>query len=191
MPAAHRPKKKSAFPAEGADGQAPGQGRRLAGRDNEELRMKTLLIATAVALLAAPAAFAGDCPAGKEVAGSMTADGHTEGKGVTDTVLAVNSLGDYYPELADREQRIRKLTIEPGGEVPWHSHADRPALIYVVSGEIVEHRSTCAVPIVHRAGEVAAELGPLMHWWKNETDRPVVLISADLPRSEDKHDGMM
>ena len=153
--------------------------------------MKSLLIATALALLAAPGAFAGDCPAGKEVANSMTADGHTEGKGVTDTVLAVNHLGDYYPELADREQRVRKLTIEPGGEVPWHGHADRPALIYVVSGEIVEHRSTCAVPIVHRAGEVAAELGPLVHWWKNETGRPVVLISADLPRSEDKRDAMM
>jgi hypothetical protein len=47
------------------------------------------------------------------------------------------------------------------------------------------------VPIVHRAGEVAAELGPLMHWWKNETDNPVVLISADLPRSSDKDDKMM
>ena len=30
------------------------------------------------------------------------------------------------------------LVVQPGGIVPWHSHADRPALIYVVSGEIVE-----------------------------------------------------
>jgi quercetin dioxygenase-like cupin family protein len=153
--------------------------------------MKTLLIAAAAALLAAPVALAGECPVGQEVAGSMTAEGHTEGKGLTDTVLAVNRLGDYYPELASREQRIRMSTVEPGGEVPWHSHEDRPALIYVVEGEIVERRSTSAVPIVHRAGEVAAELGPLMHWWKNESDRPVRLISADLPRSEDTHDRMM
>jgi quercetin dioxygenase-like cupin family protein len=155
------------------------------------MHMKSLLTTAAAVLLAAPLAFAGECPAGQEVAGSMTADGHTEGKGVTDTVLAVNHLGDYYPELASREQRVRMLTIAPGGEVPWHDHADRPALIYVVSGEIVEHRSSCAVPIVHRAGEVAAELGPLMHWWKNETDKPVVLISADLPPSADKDDRMM
>lgn len=157
--------------------------------------MKPLPIAAVAALLAvplaAPLAVAGECPAGKEIAGSMSADGHTEGKGVTDTVLAVNHLGDYYPELAGREQRVRMLTIEPGGEVPWHDHADRPALIYVISGEIVEYRSSCAVPIVHRAGEVAAELGPLMHWWKNETRQPVVLISADLPRPADMNDKMM
>ena len=36
--------------------------------------------------------------------------------------------------------RVRQLEIQPGGIVPWHSHADRPALIYVVSGEIVEIR---------------------------------------------------
>ena len=158
--------------------------------------MKTTLIATAAALLgatllAAPAALAGECPAGQEVAGSMAADGHTQNIGVTDVVLAINHLGDHHPELASREQRVRQLTVEAGGEVAWHNHADRPALIYVISGEIVEHRSTCAAPIVHRAGEVAAELGPLMHWWKNETDRPVVLISADLPRSADAHSSMM
>ncbi len=153
--------------------------------------MKSVLLATAAALLAAPVAFAGECPAGQQVAGSMAADGHTQNIGVTDVVLAVNHLADYYPELASREQRVRQLTIAPGGEVAWHDHADRPALIYVISGEIVEHRSSCAVPIVHRAGEVAAELGPLMHWWKNETGQPVVLISADLPRSADKDDKMM
>ena len=38
--------------------------------------------------------------------------------------------------LPDRLMRIRKLTIEPGGIVPWHSHADRPALILIVEGEI-------------------------------------------------------
>ena len=39
--------------------------------------------------------------------------------------------------------RFRKLTIEPGGIVPWHSHDDRPALIYVAEGEIIEYASNC------------------------------------------------
>jgi quercetin dioxygenase-like cupin family protein len=30
--------------------------------------------------------------------------------------------------------RFRKLTIEPNGIVPWHSHADRPALIFIAEG---------------------------------------------------------
>ena len=33
--------------------------------------------------------------------------------------------------IKDRQLRFRKLTIEPGGIVPWHSHGDRPAIIYI------------------------------------------------------------
>jgi len=146
--------------------------------------MQKLLIGVIALFGTATFAAAGECPADQVIAAAMTGDGHTEGKGVTDVVLAVNELGAHYPELASRDQRVRMLTIEPGGEVPWHSHADRPALIYVVSGEIVEYRSTCATPIVHRIGEVAAEIGHLEHWWRNETAEPVVLIAADLPRAE-------
>ena len=39
--------------------------------------------------------------------------------------------------------------------MPWHSHDNRPAMIYIVYGEIVEYASNCAVPIVHKAGDVA------------------------------------
>jgi quercetin dioxygenase-like cupin family protein len=59
-------------------------------------------------------------------------------------------------------------------------------MIYVVSGEIVEYASTCAVPIVHRAGEVTPEKAPTSHWWQNTSNAPVVLISVDLFRVEDK-----
>ena len=49
-----------------------------------------------------------------------------------------------------------------------------------VSGEITEYASTCAVPIVHRAGEVATETHATSHWWKNLGQETVVLLSADL-----------
>lgn len=146
--------------------------------------MQKLLIGAIALFGAAPFANAGDCPPDQVVAAATTGAGHAEGIGVTDVVLAVNDLGAYHPELASRDQRVRMLTIEPGGEVPWHSHADRPALIYVVSGEVVEYRSTCAEPIVHRVGEVATEIGALEHWWRNESADPAVLIAADLPRAE-------
>lgn len=138
----------------------------------------------AVAALGLSPALAGECPADQVIAGSMTGDGHMQNKAVTDTVLAVNQLGDYHDDLAERVQRIRFLTVDPGGEVAWHEHTDRPALIYVVEGSITEYRSTCAVPIEHKAGEVASELGPLAHWWRNDSGAPAKLISADLPRSE-------
>jgi hypothetical protein len=67
----------------------------------------------------------------------------------------------------------------------------RPANIYVISGSITEYRSTCSVPIEHKAGDVTAEFGALSHWWKNNTKRPTVLISADmLPADMDPKESM-
>lgn len=64
--------------------------------------------------------------------------------------------------------------------MPWHSHDERPAQIYVVSGDIVEYASNCAVPIVHKAGEISSEAKGTSHWWQNHTKSPVVLISVDI-----------
>lgn len=134
--------------------------------------------------LAAPAALAGECPPDQVIAGSMKGDGHTASKDATDTVLAARELADHYPELAGRDFRLRYLTVAPGGEVAWHSHADRPAMIYITEGAITEYRSDCAVPIEHMAGEVAAETGTLEHWWRNNGTGTAKLISVDLPRSQ-------
>jgi quercetin dioxygenase-like cupin family protein len=83
-------------------------------------------------------------------------------------------------KFQDRQLRLRKLVIEPGGVVPWHSHGDRPAIIYIIEGEILEYASTCAVPIVHKAGDVARETHTTSHWWKNTSTKTVVLLSADI-----------
>ena len=136
----------------------------------------------AVALSAVTtAAFAGECPANKVVAeGGGQKPGATVPKDVTDTVLGAIDLAKEPVAVPDRLFRLRRLEIKPGGEVPWHSHADRPALIYVVAGEVTEYASTCAVPIVHRAGEVAEEAHGISHWWKNTGREIAVLLSADI-----------
>jgi quercetin dioxygenase-like cupin family protein len=72
------------------------------------------------------------------------------------------------------------MTIAPGGVVPFHSHEDRPALIMVNSGEIHEHSSKCAVPILHKAGDISREFLGTKHWWKNATNAPVELTIADI-----------
>jgi quercetin dioxygenase-like cupin family protein len=82
-------------------------------------------------------------------------------------------------KLADHHFRIRRLEIQPGGIVPLHSHGDRPALIYIVSGEITEFASDCKVGIVHKAGDTSRD-ADLSHWWKNLGKKKVVLISADI-----------
>jgi quercetin dioxygenase-like cupin family protein len=125
------------------------------------------------------AAFAGECPAGK-IGVNATPPGPSEPKGVTDTVLAATDLSKEMVALSDRQFRLRRLEIQPGGIVPWHSHADRPAMIYIVAGEVTEYASNCAVPILHKAGEVAPERHVTAHWWQNNGTAPVVLISADI-----------
>lgn len=129
--------------------------------------------------LAPVAAIAGECPAGKSAQNSLATRATTP-SGVTDNVIASIDLAQEQPRLRDHKFRLRRLVIQPGGVVPFHSHADRPAIIYIVSGTINEYSSECAVPIVHRAGEVARETHVTSHWWKNTSRKPAVLLSADI-----------
>ena len=82
---------------------------------------------------------------------------------------------------------MRKLVVAPGGVVPWHSHDDRPALIYVIEGEINEYNSNCSVPIVHKTGDVARETLGTSHWWKNLGDKTVTLLSFDILHDKADH----
>jgi quercetin dioxygenase-like cupin family protein len=108
-------------------------------------------------------------------------------KGVTDTVLAAIDLGHEPAKIDNRIFRLRKLTIAPGGLVPWRSHGDRPAIIYIINGEVAEYASNCAVPIVHKAGEVARETRLTAHWWKNSGKETAVLLSADILHDANDH----
>jgi quercetin dioxygenase-like cupin family protein len=136
-------------------------------------------------------AAAGECPADKVKDGAVIS-GETQPVGVTDTVIGAIDLTPKGGDFKNQMLRLRKLVIAPGGVVPWHEHSVRPANIYVLSGEIVEHRSTCEVPIVHKTGDVTAEFGAnLAHWWKNESDKPVELLSADIVQAEMMADPMM
>ena len=126
-------------------------------------------------------ALAGECPADKRVPDGQGQKMSTAAaKDVTDVVRATTDLAQEPAAIAGRAFRLRQLDIGPGGIVPWHSHDNRPAMIYVVSGEVVEYASNCAVPIVHRAGDVAPEKKGTSHWWQNTGSAKAVLISVDL-----------
>jgi len=147
-----------------------------------------LLLAAVVAgasALALPA-FAGECSADlKKPDARQPVD--FKPVGVTDTVIASIDVSKAPFNIQGRNFRMRKLTVEPGGIVPWHSHADRPAIIYITEGEIVEYASNCAGPIVHKAGDVVAETPEISHWWKNLGDKTAVLLSADLLHDPSDH----
>jgi len=144
-------------------------------------------IALAGALVfSAQPVLAGECPADK-----VKPNAHqmvdTKPVGVTDVTLGAIDLGKQPAHIEGRELRFRKLTIEPGGIVPWHSHDDRPALIFVQQGEIYEYASNCAVPILHKTGEVRPEVKGTSHWWENKGDKAVILYVGDILHDKDDH----
>jgi quercetin dioxygenase-like cupin family protein len=143
-------------------------------------------IAAGSTFIGLPSALAGGCPADK-----MKVDARQPatdaGKGVTDTVLAAIDLEKEPANIKDRELRFRKLTIEPGGIVPWHSHGDRPAIIYVAEGEIVEYASNCSAPILHKAGEIRPETSGTSHWWQNLGNKTVILFVGDVLHDKNDH----
>jgi hypothetical protein len=116
------------------------------------------------ACMAATTAFASECPADQK---KPDARGPVDFKpvGVTDTVIASIDVSKAPFDIKDRNFRMRKLT-------------------YIVEGEIVEYASNCALPIVHKAGDVVAETPEVSHWWKNLGDKTVVLLSADLLKDQ-------
>ncbi|ESQ74743.1 cupin domain-containing protein [Asticcacaulis sp. AC402] len=140
-------------------------------------RVFTAIVAAAAFLPAA--AFAATCPADK-VGADVRPMNATPAKDVTDNVIASIDVAKEPAAIMGRHFRMRQLTIQPGGVVPWHSHANRPAIIYVVQGEVTEYASSCSVPLVHKAGDATSELSVTSHWWKNTGKTPAILISADL-----------
>jgi len=146
------------------------------GRERAAL---SLLLAGLVSLAAAAPALAGECPAGK--VGANTLPGApTSPVGVTEQELSSVDLSKENVHLDERRLRFRAMQIQPGGVVPLHSHADRPALIMVNTGTIYENSSKCLVPIQHKAGDISREFLGTQHWWKNDGSTVVTLTIADI-----------
>ena len=137
------------------------------------------LLAGLLALAVAAPVLAGECPADK-VGANPLSGAATAPIGVTEMELSSIDLAKESVNLPQRRLRYRHMEIAPGGVVPLHTHADRPALIMVNQGQIYEYSSQCTVPILHKAGEIGRESNGLKHWWKNEGSVTVVLTIADI-----------
>jgi len=138
-------------------------------------------IATAAIAVAATTTFAGPASASQCATPGMNklADAPTMPKGVTDTVIGSIDLNSEIG-VGGRQLRTRRLVVQPGGIVPLHSHKDRPALIYTLSGSITEYSSVCGAPIQHKAGDISREADGLSHYWVNHGKVPAVLLSSDV-----------
>jgi quercetin dioxygenase-like cupin family protein len=157
-------------------------------RKNAHASRRSLVLAGAIAVSIAltSGVVAGECPADK-IKPDVREKVDYKPAGVSDVTLGSIDLGKQPAHIEGRELRFRRLTIEPGGIVPWHSHDDRPALIFVQQGEIVEYASNCEVPITHKAGDLRPEVFGTSHWWKNLGKETVILYVGDVRKDPNDH----
>jgi quercetin dioxygenase-like cupin family protein len=115
-------------------------------------------------------------------AGAVFAAGEVpkENKGFKAAQLSAFDMGKQgLKDYEQRQMRIRRIDFEPGGIAAFHSHSQRPALSYILAGELVEHRNG-APDRVYKAGDVITETTDVDHWAENKGTAPVTIISVDL-----------
>ena len=153
------------------------------------MKLKSILVPAAMVtaiisqLAAIGGANAGTCPADKVLKQPRSIESKDSVGVERETLSVVNLKG--WRNVGDLFLRTRRLTIAPHGIVPTHEHDDRPSIVFVVEGELIEHSTLCAVPIRHKAGEWTPEFGAgLAHWWENPTNKTAIVTSSDVVDQE-------
>jgi quercetin dioxygenase-like cupin family protein len=113
------------------------------------------------------------------VAGQQAAP--SDYQGVDEKVLASIDLAPEIATVRDRDLRLSRAVIAPGGHVGLHSHQGDPTIVYLLSGVLTNHHDDGSVQEFH-PGEVFAEFGPRRHWVENRGTAPVTFIVANIHR---------
>lgn len=103
-------------------------------------------------------------------------------KGISLSASDTLPLGAQIPELDGYAMQLRTVVLQPGAVAAYHSHARRPVVAYLVSGEYTEHRDGLPA-IVHKAGEQWVEGADLAHWSENRGTEAAVLINVEVYRA--------
>lgn len=100
-------------------------------------------------------------------------------RGVSVGTSSTLPLGPQIMRFDGYALRLRTIILQPGAQVGYHSHAKRPVVAYLLSGEYTEHRHGQAA-MTHKPGEQWVEGADVAHWSENRGSEPAVLINVDL-----------
>jgi len=78
-------------------------------------------------------------------------------------VLAAVDLAKEVDSVENRELRVSRATVAPGGHIGLHSHQGDPTIVYVLAGILINHHDDGTTE-EFRPGQVFAEFGPRSHW---------------------------
>jgi quercetin dioxygenase-like cupin family protein len=102
-----------------------------------------------------------------------------ETKGISVKAYDTLKLGAQIPALKDYAMQIRMIVLKPGAVAGYHSHAKRPVVAYLVSGDYTEHRDGQGV-VSHKPGEQWVEGADLAHWSENRGTETTYLINVEV-----------
>lgn len=92
-------------------------------------------------------------------------------------------LGDAFtslPAAKDRTFRMRKIELAPGARLPVQANGDRPAIIYIAQGIVLEHREGQSKGIERQTGDRVLATAEITHSWENPGPRPATLLIAEI-----------
>jgi quercetin dioxygenase-like cupin family protein len=104
-------------------------------------------------------------------------------QGVEESVLAAIDLAKEIDSVDDRELRVTRATVAPGGHIGLHSHQGDPTIVYILGGVLTNHHDDGTTE-AFRPGQAFAEFGPRSHWVENRGATPLTFIAANIHRRE-------
>ena len=124
-------------------------------------------------------------PSAREAGGAVAAAAQRQPPaqtiGQSEELLRSLDLSNELESGKGRPLRMRRITIQPGGALALHNHVDRPAVTYMLSGEMTYHQDGKPDMVV-RAGEGFAEGKATTHWGENTGKVPAVWVAVDIPK---------
>ena len=105
----------------------------------------------------------------------------TENVGQSDQLLRSIDLSTELDSTKGRPLRMRKVTLQPGGVLGLHNHVDRPAVTYLLQGQMTYHQEG-KPDLVANPGDGFAEGRATTHWAENTGKVPAIWIAVDIPK---------
>jgi quercetin dioxygenase-like cupin family protein len=111
------------------------------------------------------------------VAGQRAAPTQTIGQ--SEELLRSLDLTNEMDSSKGRTLRMRKVTLQPGGVLATHNHVDRPAVTYLLQGQMTYHQEG-RPNLVANPGDGFAEGRATTHWAESTGKTPAVWIAVDI-----------
>jgi quercetin dioxygenase-like cupin family protein len=92
---------------------------------------------------------------------------------------------DLAPEIDSVQGRVMRMqltTYEPGASNKPHSHKDRPEVVYILSGKVIEHRGDVAKE--YGRGDTFTADRNTNHWMENTGTVPAVMLVTGIAKKE-------